>query len=251
MIVIKDKKAQTLMKQAGKLLCEVFQELALEIKAGNTTLDLEKFIAQQLERRNLVSQSLGYRGYKYVSCISINDEVVHGLPSSQRILASGDLVKVDVCAALNGYCADATRCFFVDEAPSVEAQHLVNVTQESLDAGIAAAINGSRLGDVSSAIQQVVERNGFSVVRNFAGHGIGKRMHEDPEILNYGVSGTGPLLKSGMALALEPMVNVGGYEVYVAADGWTAKTADGSLSAHIEDTVLISDDGPYITTRMN
>jgi methionyl aminopeptidase len=251
MIVIKDKKAQETMKIAGKLLSEVFHELAYEVKAGVSTLDLENSIARLLMERSLVSQSLGYHGYKYVSCISINDEVVHGLPSAQRMVCSGDLVKVDVCAAYKGYCADATRCFFVDECPGTEAQLLVDVAQKSLDAGIAAAVVGGRLGDICSAIQTVVERNGFSVVRNFAGHGIGKRMHEDPEILNFGVAGTGPLLKSGMAFALEPMINVGSYEVYVAADGWTAKTADGSLSAHVEDTVLITENGPYITTRMN
>lgn len=251
MIIIKTKHAQESMKIAGKLLAEVFCELAGVVKAGISTLDLEKAIAQLLVARKMVSQSLGYRGYKYVSCISINDEVVHGLPNAHRVLQPGDLVKVDVCAAFNGYCADATRCFFVDESPSIEAQTLVAVAQASLDAGIAAARVGGRLGDISAAIQAMVERNGFSVVRNFAGHGIGARMHEDPEILNFGAAGTGPLLKPGMALALEPMINVGGHEVYVAADGWTAKTADGSLSAHIEDTVLITDDGPYITTRMN
>ena len=250
MIVIKDKKAQEKMKIAGKLLSEVFLELAAEVKAGISTLDLEKCIATLLRQRKLISQSLGYRGYQFVSCISINDEVVHGLPSAQRILNSGDLVKVDVCAAFDGYCADATRSFFVDECPSVEAQTLVDVAQGALDAGIAAAIVGARLGNVCAAIQHVVESNGFSIVRNFAGHGIGKHMHEDPEILNFGVAGTGPLLKAGMAFALEPMINVGGCEVYVAADGWTAKTADGSLSAHVEDTVLITDNGPYITTRV-
>jgi methionyl aminopeptidase len=249
MITIKDKRARQKMATAGMLLAQVFSELEPYITAGATTLELDKIIAQLLHYKKLISQSKGYKGYQHVSCISVNDEVVHGIPSASKRLNPGDLVKVDVCAAWEGYCADMARCFFVEKALA-EAQRLVDVAYRALDRGIEQAQPGKRLGDISAAIQTEVERAGFGVVRDFAGHGIGKRMHEDPEVLNYGKSGQGPLLRAGMSLALEPMITAGDYAVYVMPDGWTAKTRDGSLAAHVEDTVIITEEGPHIITRV-
>ena len=161
----------------------------------------------------------------------------------------GDLVKVDVCASWNGYCADMARSFFVGEPLTEEAKKLVEVARQALDKGIEKACVGNRLSDISSAIQHEVEKYGFGVVRDFAGHGIGKKMHEEPEVLNYGRPGCGPILKEGMTLAIEPMITAGKYAVYVAPDGWTVKTVDGSLAAHVEDTIAITNTGPIILTR--
>lgn len=251
MIAIKNEQAIALMTEAGALLAGVFADLAGVIRPGMSTLELDAWIAQALQKRSLVSQSLGYHGYKHVSCISINDVVVHGVPHDRVVLCEGDLVKVDVCAAYKGYCADMARCFFVGQmVPSSDARALVEVAQRSLDAGIAKARVGGRLTDISAAIQEEVERHGYGVVRIFAGHGIGRRMHEDPELLNYGKPGKGPVLRHGMALAIEPMITLGHYDVVIDSDKWTARTADGKLAAHVEDTVIITHDGPRITTRL-
>jgi methionyl aminopeptidase len=249
MITIKNKLAQEKMATAGALLAELFVELPNHLVPGVTTLHIDTIIANYLSNKKLVSQSKGYRGYCHVSCISLNDEVVHGVPSAKAVIKEGDLVKVDICAAWQGYCADMARCFFVGAA-SPEAKKLVQVAYSSLDKGIEQALVGKRIGDISAAIQREVEEHGFGVVRDFAGHGIGQRMHEDPEILNYGIPGKGPLLREGMALAIEPMITQGRYAVRVMADGWTAKTADGSLAAHVEDTVIITEQGPNIITRL-
>lgn len=250
MIAIKDKQAIELMTQAGQRLAEIFVRIEKYIKPGISTLEIDSWIAEQLKSAELVSQSMGYHGYQHVSCISVNDEVVHGVPRSHKIVQEGDLVKVDVCAAFKGYCADMARCFFVGQKKNKEAQKLVDAAYASLDRGIEKAVAGARLTDISAAIQQEVENCGFGVVRIFAGHGIGRRMHEEPEILNYGKPGRGPLLRAGMALALEPMITQGSYEVSIDADGWTARTVDRSLAAHVEDTVIITDNGPLITTRL-
>lgn len=186
-------------------------------------------------------------GYRHVSCISVNDVVVHGVPHADCILQLGDLVKIDVCASWNGYCADMARSFFVGQS-SEQAQKLVDVAYQALKKGIDQARVGNRLSDISSAIQQEVEKHGFGVVRDFAGHGIGKNMHEAPEIVNYGKPGKGPVLKEGMTFAIEPMITAGKYNVYVANDGWTVKTVDRSLAAHVEDTIAITNAGPVILT---
>jgi methionyl aminopeptidase len=211
-------------------------------------LDLDQWIAKELQARKLVSMTKGYHGYKHVSCISINDVVVHGIPSVLNVLKIGDIVKVDVCASWNGHCADMTRVFFVGPV-SEEAKKLCAVAYAALDKGIAKARAGNRLSDISAAIQAEVEAHGFGVVRDFAGHGIGKQMHEEPEVLNYGKPGCGPILRPGMALALEPMITLGGYQVYVANDGWTVKTVDKSLAAHVEDTIIITEGEPMVVTR--
>jgi methionyl aminopeptidase len=244
-----DANAVSLMKTAGSLLARIFDDLNQVIVPGMTTHALDAWIANRLIENGLVSQSQGYHGYRHVSCISINHEVVHGVPRQDKVIQQGDLVKVDVCAAFNGYCADMARCFYVGEMPE-EVKKLVQAAQEALDAGIAAAIVGNRVGDISAAIQRKVEEQGFGVVRDFAGHGIGRRMHEEPEVLNYGMPGRGPRLKAGMALALEPMITQGNYAVKVLSDGWTAVTVDKSLAAHVEDTIVLTENGPLIVTRL-
>lgn len=249
MITIKNKASIQKMEEAGRLLSHIFQDLTSFIRPGITTLEIDQWIAQQQRKHSLVSTMKGYRGYRHVSCISINDVVVHGIPAATIVVHPGDLVKVDVCASWKGYCADMARSFFV-EPVNQRAQELVSVAQRALDKGIAQAKAGNRLSDISSAIQQEVEAHGFGVVRDFAGHGIGKDMHEEPEVLNYGKPGVGPLLRPGMAFALEPMITMGHYDVYVARDGWTVKTADKSLAAHVEDTVVITDGEPKILTRL-
>lgn len=249
MITIKDAHAISLMKQAGAVLAGIFEKLPERIVAGVSTLEIDSWILAQLKEKGMVSQSLGYHGYRHASCISINDEVVHGVPKASKIIKEGDLVKIDICASLNGYCADMARCFFVS-MPSQQAQRLVEVAQDALNKGIEQARVGARLTDISSAIQHEVEKHGFGVVRIFAGHGIGKKMHEDPEILNYGKPGKGPLIQAGMAFAIEPMITQGNYDVSIDKDGWTARTNDGSLAAHVEDTVVVTEQGPLIVTRL-
>ena len=249
MIVIKDNNACDKMRAAGALLSQLFGELGACIEPGISTLKLDSIIEKKLHKRGLISQSKGYMGYRHVSCISLNDEVVHGVPHENRIISNGDLVKVDVCAAYKGYCADMARCFTVGNVEG-SVTELVSAAQRALNEGIGKAVAGGRLGDICQAIQRTVEGYGFGVVRDFAGHGIGACMHEDPEILNYGRAGDGPELKAGMAFALEPMITMGKYHVYVMDDGWTARTVDGSLAAHIEDTVIITDHGPEVVTRM-
>jgi methionyl aminopeptidase len=248
MIIIKNKASIAKMEKAGFLLQEIFNALRAFIKTGISTLEIDSYIAQLIQERKLISKMQGYRGYKHVSCISINDEVVHGVPQANRFLSDGDLVKVDVCVSFDGYCADMARAYFVG-TPKPEAVELVTVAENALKKGIEKARPGNRLSDISAAIQQEVEKYGFGVVRDFAGHGIGKQMHEDPEILNYGKSGKGPVLQPGMAFALEPMITYGKYEVYITSDGWTVKTADKSLAAHVEDTVVITQDEPKVITR--
>lgn len=250
MITIKNRHALQAMEVAGKLLAELFVELEAVMYPGITTLALDSVIDAYLDKHKLISQSRGYGTYRHVSCISINDEVVHGVPSIQSVLCSGDLVKVDVCASYKGYCADMARCFFVDGVAAESARSLVDVAYRSLDKGIEQVIEGQRLTNISHAIQVEVERHGYGVVRDFAGHGIGRRMHEDPEILNYGAPGRGPVMRVGMAFAIEPMITCGDYRTYVADDGWTAKTVDGSLAAHVEDTVILTEHGPRIITRL-
>ena len=247
MIVIKNKSSIKKMEEAGSLLSGMFDGLGSIIQAGVATADVDTWIAAELKKRGLLSRMKGYMGYGYVSCISLNNEVVHGVPSAKQ-LKDGDFLTVDVCASYKGYCADMARQFFVG-TPSADAKRLAEVAEKSLKAGIAKARVGNRLTDISAAIQQVVEQAGFGVVRDFAGHGIGKQMHEDPEILNYGVPGQGPVLCAGMAFAIEPMITAGHYAVRIAADGWTVCTKDNSLAAHVEDTVVITDNGPKVVTR--
>ena len=250
-MVIKGKDAIFKMKTAGKLLAEIFEMVPEVIKPGVTTLMIDQWIAEQLKKNNLVSQSKGYMGYQHVSCISVNQVVVHGIPSSQIILQKGDLVKVDVCVAWKGYCADMARAYLVEVTePTAEMKRFVDTAKQALQAGIDQAVEGNRLFDISYAIQQVTEQQGYGIVRDFAGHGIGKKMHEEPDVPNFGKKGTGMILRAGMTFAIEPMITMGHYDVFVMKDGWTVQTKDQSLAMHVEDTILITQNGPEVLTRL-
>jgi len=248
MIVIKNKISIGKMEEAGKRLSSIFETVDGQAIEGKSTLTVDAWIEAQLAKLGLESRTKGYRSYRHASCISINNELVHGIPSEKKMIKSGDIVKIDICASWRGYCADMARMVIVGKVPS-KVSDFVDVAQQSLDAGIAQAVAGGRLSNISAAIQQKIEEHGYGVVRDFAGHGIGKRMHEEPEILNYGHPGQGPLLREGMTFAIEPMLTMGSYEVDVMDDGWTVKTRDGNLAGHIEDTVLITDGMPKILTR--
>ncbi len=247
MITIKNKASIRKMEQAGSLLVEMFEEVTPLIKAGLTTLELDQAIEALIKKKGLESRTKGYMGYAHASCISVNDEVVHGVPSG-RVLKDGDLIKVDVCASWRGYCADMARSFYVGTMPEDVARFVENA-QRALNKGIEQAVPGNRLGDISAAIQKEIEADGYGIIRDFAGHGIGKQMHEAPEILNVGQAGEGPVLRAGMAFAIEPMTTMGAHTVYITDDGWTVKTADKSLATHVEDTVVITENGPKILTR--
>jgi methionyl aminopeptidase len=228
MITIKNKLAINKMHVAGQRLARILDEIATILVPGVNTLAIDAWVVQQLKNEEMVSQTKGYKGYQHSSCISVNDEVVHGVPDATKIIKHGDLVKIDICAAWKGYCADMARCYFVGE-PTDSMKHLVEVTQKALDKGIEQARPGNRLTDISAAIQAEIEAHGYGIVREFAGHGIGKYMHEDPEVLNYGKPGKGPLLRPGMAFAIEPMITMGKDDIYITDDGWTVKTKDKSL----------------------
>lgn len=249
MITIKNKDVIEKMAVAGNLLAHMFKDIEVLLVADNSTLEIDKWIENYLKSNNLVSCSKGYMGYKHSSCISVNQEVVHGIPGNYK-LKNGDLVKVDVCASYKSYCADMARCFFVNNEASLEARNLVSVATEALNKGIDKARPLNRLTDISAAIQAEVEKHGYGIVREFAGHGIGKKMHEDPEILNYGKAGCGPVIKEGMAFAIEPMITMKDHRIVILKDGWTVKTADNSLAAHVEDTVVVTNQGPRIITRL-
>lgn len=249
MITIKNQQAIDKMAAAGNLLAIMFEKLKNVIEPKKSSAEIDSWIDDYLKKHNLLSCSRGYMGYKHVSCISINDEVVHGVPNDLRKIEERDLVKVDVCASYNGYCADMARSYFIGQmAP--EIKKFVEVAQAALDNGIAQARQGQRLTNISAAIQSEVESHGYGIVREFAGHGIGKKMHEDPEILNYGKPNRGPVISVGMSFAIEPMITMGDYKIYIANDGWTVRTVDGSLAAHVEDTVIVTDNGPLIITRL-
>ena len=234
------------MREAGIIVAGVLDMLEEHIRPGVRTEVLDSLADAYIRERSGIPSFLGYRGFPKSICTSINDVVVHGIPGKAR-LKEGDIVGVDVGVILDGYQADAARTYPVGEV-SPEARRLMEVTRSSLFAGIDACRPGKRLGDVSNSIQRVVEEGGFSVVVQFVGHGIGRDMHEEPQIPNFGPPGRGPLLETGMTFALEPMVNQGGYEVEVDEDGWTVRTVDGRLSAHFEHTVAVTAGGPEVLT---
>jgi methionyl aminopeptidase len=246
MIIKKSSEEIAKMREAGRIVAGVLDMMEEHIRAGVKTEDLDALADEYIRERNGIPSFLGYRGFPKSICTSINDVVVHGIPDGTR-LSEGDIIGVDVGVQLNGYQGDAARTYAVGGI-SPNARRLMEVTIKSLEAGIEACRTGNRLGDVSHSIQRVVEEGGFSVVVQFVGHGIGKDMHEEPQIPNFGQPGRGPRLESGMTFALEPMVNEGVYEVGVDDDGWTVRTADGKLSAHYEHTVAITENGPVKLT---
>lgn len=249
MIVIKNKKAIEKMQTAGELLATIMEDVKELTKEGISTFEIDFFIEKRMYELGLEPACKGYGGYKHATCISLNDGVVHGVPSSEIVLKNGDFVKIDIVGSYKSYCADMARYFFVGNV-SNKVKEIALAAQVALDSAIEKALVGNRLSDLSASIQMEVEGRGFSVIRCFAGHGIGKKMHEDPDIPNYGISGRGPVLQEGMTLAIEPMIAQGSYEVKIMNDGWTVKTVDGGLSAHVEDTVVITVNGPKVLTRL-
>jgi len=235
------------MRRAGQVVREVLELVRGHVKPGATTLDLEKVAAGRLAELGVKAAFKGYNGYPCVLCASVNSEVVHGIPSPRRILKEGDIVSLDFGAFVDGYCGDAAITVPVGKVDPDTAR-LLKVTEESLHAGIAAVRPGATLGDVGAAVQGVVEAEGFSVVRDFVGHGIGVHMHEDPQVPNFGLRGHGMKLRAGMVIAIEPMVNAGKPDVVVLDDGWTAVTTDGSMSAHFEHSVAVTATGARVLT---
>lgn len=246
-IVIKSPSEIADMRKAGKVVATVLQRLAGEIRAGVRTSELDVICVEELAKHGAKASFKGYHGFPAHLCVSVNEEVVHGIPG-ERILKEGDIVSLDFGATFNGLHGDAAVTVGVGRIGG-KAEKLIRATKEALEAGIAAARCEARVGDISAAIQSYVESKGFSVVREYTGHGIGYELHEDPQVPNFGRPGGGPLLLKGMALALEPMVNVGGWQTKVKDNQWTVVTADGSLSAHFEHTIVVLDSGPEILTR--
>lgn len=248
MIVCKSPAELERMRAANALVAEVLDELRAMAAPGVTTAELDAVAEARVREAGAVPAFKGYRGYPATLCASINEEVVHGIPSAKRVLRDGDIVSLDVGVLLDGFHGDSALTVGVG-AISAEAETLLRVTDDALHRAIAVVKIGARVSDVGHAVQAYVEANGFSVVREFVGHGIGTKLHEEPQIPNYGEAGRGPRLAEGMVLAIEPMVNVGRAAVKVLDDGWTAVTSDGSLSAHFEHTVAVTAAGPQVLTR--
>jgi methionyl aminopeptidase len=236
------------MRRSGEALRQVHEAVRPLVVAGASTMDLENVAAAKMDALHAVSAFKGYHGFPAVLCTSVNSEVVHGIPSAKRVLADGDIISIDCGVIVDGFYSDCAITYSVG-TPSPATRKLLDVTQASLEKAILEARVGGRLGDISAAVQDMCEAEGFGVVREFVGHGIGRSMHEDPQVPNFGTRGKGPRLKAGMVLAIEPMINAGGAEVKVLPDGWTTVTMDGSLSAHFEHTVAITKDGPQVLTR--
>ncbi len=237
------------MKDAGRITGEALLIARDMIRPGISTFEIDAAIRRYIEKCGAKPAFLGYGGFPASACISINDEVIHGIPSKKRILEEGDIVKIDTGAVYRGYIGDSARTIPVGKV-SDEAQRLIRATRDSFWAGVEQLKIGNRLGDVGAAIDAVVRENGFGTVRRYVGHGIGTELHESPDVPNYGTAGRGTRLCAGMTLAIEPMVNVGSFEVRELADGWTVKTVDGSLSAHYENTVALTSDGVLILTEV-
>jgi methionyl aminopeptidase len=246
-IILKSSEEIAKMRRAGRIVSATIDEVTGAVKPGVTTADLDRIAEERILAEGATPSFKGYRGFPASICASVNEEVVHGIPGA-RTLEEGDVLSLDFGAIWEGYHGDSAVTVFVGEPPSAEAEKLVRVTEESLEAGISQVKAGRHLSDISNAVQQVVEGAGFSVVREYVGHGIGQNLHEDPQIPNYGSPGRGPELKTGLVIAIEPMVNMGDWETKVLADGWTVVTADGSLSAHFEHTIAITDEGPEVLT---
>ncbi len=246
--MIKSDREIEIMRQAGKIVAAVLDELKSRVKPGMKTRELDEIAQRETEKLGAVPSFKGYHGYPASVCVSINDEIVHGIPGG-RVLKEGDIVSIDFGVIYKDFQGDAAITVGVGDI-SPEAEKLLEATEGALMAGIGAAYAGGRLGDVSAAIQDYVESRGYSVVREYTGHGIGRNMHEDPQIPNFGIPGQGPVLKKGMTLALEPMVNIGDWRTRLEDDNWTVRTSDGSLSAHFEHTIAITDEGSEVLTAL-
>lgn len=247
MILVKDQDEIRQVKAACQVVAQVFQEIEGMVRAGISTLELDALIEGSIRKQGAQPAFKGYRGYQYASCLSVNSEVVHGIPGNRR-LAEGDVVGVDVGALFNGFYGDAARTYAIGQVSS-QARKLLRIGEECLELAIKQARAGSHLGNIGSAIERQAARAKFSVVRDLFGHGIGRSLHEDPLIPNFGMMGQGAELRPGMTLAIEPMVNAGGSQVRTLSDGWTVVTADNSLSVHFEHTVLITENDPEVLTK--
>jgi methionyl aminopeptidase len=239
------------MRRAGRIVAGTIDAVLAAVAPGKTTMDLDVVAETYIREQGATPSFLGYGRPPFPAsiCTSLNDEIVHGIPSPKRVLNEGDLLSLDFGAIWEGFHADSAVTVFVGDPPSAEAEKLVRVTEESLDAGISQIRSGGRLSDISHAVEQTVLGAGFEVVREYVGHGIGRNLHEDPQIPNYGDPGRGPELRAGLVIAVEPMVNLGGWETRLLADHWTVVTDDGSLSAHFEHTIAVTVDGAEVLTR--
>jgi len=247
-ILLKSSRELGHMRAAGGILAEVKERLKALVRPGASTKDIDEDIESFIVGKGAVPAFKGYRGYPATVCTSINNEVVHGIPSAKRKLKDGDIIGLDLGCIVEGYYGDCAITLPVGPVPE-RVQELLDVTRESLDKAIVQCRAGNRIGDISHAVQAHCESHGFGVVRAFVGHGIGRSLHEEPQVPNFGEAGRGPVLKAGMVLAIEPMVTMGSWEVRVLEDGWTAVTADGSFAAHFEDTIAITGNGPEVLTR--
>jgi len=247
-IMIKTSQEIEKMRVSGEALRKVHDTIAPHVKAGASTMDLEEIAVAKIAELGGRAAFKGYHGYPSALCTSINDEVVHGMPNAKRVLKDGDILSIDCGVIMDGFYSDAAVTYAIGK-PELRIQKLLDVTKASLEAAIEQCQIGGRLFDISATVQEICEAEGFGVVREFVGHGIGRSMHEDPQVPNFGTRGKGPRLKAGMVLAIEPMINAGKPEVKVLKDGWTAVTVDGSYSAHFEHTVAITKDGPLVLTR--
>lgn len=250
MIIYKSPEEIAKMRAAGRIVAGTIDRVLAKVRVGVTTAELDEVAETYIREQGATPSFLGYGQPPFPAsiCTSINDEIVHGIPSTKRTVKDGDLVKLDFGAIWQGFHADSAVTVIVGDAHSAEAEKLVRVTEDALEAGISQIRAGGRLSDVGAAVQQVAEGAGFSVVREYVGHGIGRSLHEDPQIPNYGEPGRGPQLKPGLVVAVEPMVNAGGWETRVLTDDWTVVTDDGTLSAHFEHTIAVTEDGPEILT---
>jgi methionyl aminopeptidase len=247
-VEIKNRDEIALMRDAGRIVCEILDELQKSVAPGISTWELDRLAESLIYKKGAKPAFKGYLGFPCCLCASVNYEVVHGIPSKKRKLEPGDLIKLDFGVVFKGYYGDSARTIPVGTVTD-EAKALIEATRESLDKGIGAVVGGNRIGDIGHAVQSVVEPRGFSVVRDFVGHGIGKKLHEQPQIPNFGEPGTGMKLREGMVLAIEPMVNAGTFQVEMLEDEWTAVTLDRRLSAHFEHTVVVTSNGPEVLTR--
>ena len=247
-ITVKSDRELGYMREAGKVVAQTKAVLADALRSGVTTLELDRIADAEIGRLGATPSFKGYHGFPATICVSLNEQIVHGIPSD-RAIQEGDIVSLDVGAIVEGFHGDSAFTVGIGQI-SEEAQGLIDATRESLRLGIAQATVGARVGDVSAAVQGYAEGLGYGVVRQYVGHGIGRSMHEDPQVPNYGAPGRGPLLREGMALAIEPMLNMGGREAEQLDDGWTVVTADGSMSAHFEDTIAITGSGPEVMTGL-
>ena len=245
-IIIKSRDEIAIMREAGRIVAETLQILVDRLRPGLVERELDDIVRAEFKKRNVIPAFLGYQGYPATLCVSINDEIVHGIPGDREVMA-GDVVSIDLGCVHDGFVADAAVTAAVGHIPP-ETRRLIDVTREALSRGTDAARAGARLGAIGAAIQSYVEGEGFSVVREYVGHGVGRKMHEDPQVPNYGDPGSGPRLREGMVIAIEPMVNLGDWRTKRDRDNWTVRTLDGSLSAHFENTLAIRDGAPEVLT---